>query len=489
MHEVLTAQAPDIIMMVDRTGTLQFINRALPPWTTENVIGMSWLEFIPPFDRERLTAVFDEVLRSGGSTVVEQVGYGANGVETWYSTHFGPVTQGGEITGVILIARDISEQRQSDAQLRVVDRLATVGTLAAGVAHGINNPLSAVVANLAIARRAVEDLTPSPTTTDLDAALREAGDAALRIGDVVADLAVFLRVEDDHVHPVDVRSILESTLRLAANEIRHRARLVKELGEVPPVTGNEGRLGQVFMNLIVNAAQAIPEGHADRNVIHVVTRIAADGKVEVEITDTGIGMSPEVVARLFTPFFTARQSGESAGLGLAISQRIVTALDGEIRVVSAPGAGSTFTVRLPAQAASVATRATPRPTPPAMRRGRVLVIDDEPMITTVVRRVLKSHHDVVVEHAAKAALDRIAAGERFDAILCDLMMPELSGMDVHDELARIAPDQLERTTFMTGGAFTEHARQFVDRLGDRVIAKPFMPADLIAAVAAHVNRS
>jgi PAS domain S-box-containing protein len=489
MHDVLTAHAPDFILMVDRAGTILFINRVVAPLTVADVVGKSWFDFVPKYDHERIGGVLDEVFRTGRSMVVESASVGAGGKEAWYGTHIGPVVRDGEITGAVLIARDISEQRQSDAQLRVVDRLATVGTLAAGVAHGINNPLSAVVANLSIAGRVVDELGDHPAAGELANALRDAGDAAMRIGDVVGDLAVFLRVEDDHSQAVDVNAVLEATLRLAANEIRHRARLVKELADVPPVRGNQGRLGQVFMNLIVNAAQAIPEGRADRNIIHVRSRVAPDGRVEVDVIDTGVGMAPDVVARLFTPFFTARQSGESAGLGLAISQRIVTALGGEITVSSTPRTGSTFTVRLPAMVAPVVERTTPRPTPPAMRRGKVLVIDDEPMITTVVRRVLKSHHDVVIEHAAAAALARISAGERFDAILCDLMMPEVNGMDVHDELARIAPEQLARTTFMTGGAFTERARQFVDRLGDRVIAKPFLPADLIAAVAAHINRS
>jgi PAS domain S-box-containing protein len=489
MHEVLTAHAPDYIWLVDRAGTILFVNKTVAPLSAADMVGRSWFEFIPRFEHERVAAVLEHVFKTGRSAVIEQPGVGDGGSQAWYGTHIGPVLKDGIVTGAVLISRDISEQRQSDTQLRVVDRLATVGTLAAGVAHGINNPLSAVVANLAIAGRAVEEIGDHPAASELATALREAGDAALRIGDVVADLAVFLRVEDDHVQPVDVRAVLESTLRLAANEIRHRARLIKDLDDVPRVSGNEGRLGQVFMNLIVNAVQAIPEGRADRNVIHVVTRVGADGRVEIEITDTGVGMSPAVLSRLFTPFFTARQSGESAGLGLAISQRIVAGLGGEIKVTSAPGAGSTFTVCLPAQPAAAVVRTTPRPTPPAMRRGKVLVIDDEPMITAVVRRVLKNHHEVVIEHAAAAALARISAGERFDAILCDLMMPDINGMDVHDELAKIAPDQLARTTFMTGGAFTERARQFVDRLGDRVIAKPFMPADLIAAVAAHINRS
>jgi PAS domain S-box-containing protein len=486
MHEA-SEHAPDFIVMVDRAGTIQFVNRVVPPFELADVIGKSWLEFAVPFERERIAGVLAEVLRTGKSIVFEQVGIGEGRTPTWYGTHIGPVVRDGAITGAVMVARDITEQRRHDAQLRVADRLATVGTLAAGVAHGINNPLSAVVANLAIASRALDDLRDHPAVSDLTAALREAGEAALRIGDVVADLGVFLRAEDEHVQAVDVRALVESTLRLAGNEIRHRARLVKELDEVPPVSGNEGRLGQVFMNLLVNAVQAIPEGRADRNLIQVRCRLGADRRVEIAISDTGVGMSPDVVARLFTPFFAAWHARDSVGLGLAISQRIVAGLGGEIAVVSTPGEGSTFTVRLPALPMAAVERAAPRPTPPATRRGRVLVIDDEPMITRVVHRVLKSHHDVVIEHAAAAALARIAAGERFDAILCDLMMPEVSGMDVHDELARIAPDQLARTTFMTGGAFTERARQFVERLGGRVLAKPFQPADLVAVVAAHLD--
>ena len=482
----IAEHAPDFIMLLDRAGTIRFINKAVPPWTRADVVGRSWLDFAQPFERERIAAILEDVFATGHPVELEQVGYGVGGTACWYGSHLGPVRKDGEITGAVLIARDITAQREREARLRVADRLATVGTLAAGVAHGVNNPLSAVVANISIAQRALAALGDHPAAAQLGAALRDAGEAALRIGDVIGDLTVFVRAEDEHLRPVDVRAVLESTLRLTWNELRHRARLVRDLAEVPRVAGNEGRLGQVFLNLIVNAIQAIPDGRADRNVIHVATSLTEDGEVAVLVSDTGEGMTGDVLARLFQPFFTTR-SAESAGLGLAISQRIVTALGGRIEVTSAPGAGSTFAVILPAL-----HEERPAPPPPsrverAPRRARILVIDDEEIVTRVCARVLEEHHEVVTVNAAGAAIDRIVAGERFDAILCDLMMPDLTGMDVHDAIAAAAPELLPRIVFMTGGAFTERARAFIDRVPNPILAKPFAIDDLVDLIARQLD--
>jgi signal transduction histidine kinase len=472
-------------MLLDRAGTIRFINKVLAPWTLGDVVGRSWLDFAQPYEHARISAILDEVLADGQPRELEQVGYGEGATPTWYASHLGPVIRDGRVTGAVLVARDMTAQREREARLRVADRLATVGTLAAGVAHGINNPLSAVVANLALVRRMLDGV-PADVRADLDAALRDAGDAALRIGDVVGDLTVFVRAEDPSVGPVDPRAILESTLRLAGNEIRHRARLVRDLDEVPAVQANEGRLGQVFMNLLINAVQAMPEGRADRNVLHVTTRVAADGRVEIAIADTGVGISDEVQARLFTPFFTTRAPGESAGLGLAISQRIIASFGGVIEVESAPGAGSVFRVLLPALDAAPA----PRPVAPRVattrRRARVLVIDDERIVTDVIAKILGEDHDVVTENSATAALDRIANGERYDAILCDVMMPEVSGIDFHAGVAMLAPELLPRIAFMTGGAFTPRARQFLDRVESPVLGKPFTFEELQSVIAAQL---
>jgi CheY-like chemotaxis protein len=199
-------------------------------------------------------------------------------------------------------------------------------------------------------------------------------------------------------------------------------------------------------------------------------------------------MSEEVQRRLFTPFFTTKPVGIGTGLGLSICQRLITAMGGEIRVRSAVGQGSTFTVVLPvAKAIAPAGRAAAPRLGAAVRRGRVLVIDDEPVIATAVQRSLSREHDVVFSTSAQDALGRLRAGEQYDVILCDLMMPEMTGMDLHAELLRSLPEIARRIIFVTGGAFTARAREFLETVPNLRIEKPFNVQQLRALVNERVK--
>jgi CheY-like chemotaxis protein/anti-sigma regulatory factor (Ser/Thr protein kinase) len=266
---------------------------------------------------------------------------------------------------------------------------------------------------------------------------------------------------------------------MASTEIRHRARLVRDYTEPLGVSANEGRLGQVFLNLLVNAAQAIPEGDVERNEIRVVTRSHAEG-VAIEVRDTGSGMSPEHLEKLFEPFFTTKPVGVGTGLGLSICQDIVSGFGGRMEVESEVGRGTLFRVILPAATSAVLPVEPARPTlaPAVSRRGRILVVDDEPMIGMAIRRTLQREHEVVVLTSAREAHARLTGGERFDVILCDVMMPEMSGMDLHQELESHAPELAERFVFLTGGAFTTNARAFLSRVSNHRLEKPFSSQEL-----------
>jgi CheY-like chemotaxis protein len=247
---------------------------------------------------------------------------------------------------------------------------------------------------------------------------------------------------------------------------------------VSPVLGDEGRLGQVFLNLLLNAAQSIPEGAAESNEIRVTTRPDPDGGARIEVSDTGVGIDAQHLARIFDPFFTTKELGVGTGLGLSICHGVVTDLGGRIDVESVPGRGTTFRVILPCAPDAVAiSQAGPATQalagPRAGRRASVLVIDDEPLILKLVTSILGPDCDVTCEARADAALARIRKGERFDAILCDLMMPQVTGMDLHDALLELAPKQAEVMLFLTGGAFTTRAQAFVDRVPHATIDKPF----------------
>ena len=379
------------------------------------------------------------------------------------------------------IVRDITERRRLELQLQLADRMASVGSLAAGVAHELNNPLAYVLANLDFALTELSH--PQPDGAEVRHALAEAREGGVRMRQIVRDLKTFARGHESDRELVDVRRVLQTAVGLAQNEIRLRARLSLELADVPPVRGSEHRLGQAFLNLLVNAAQAISPGAPDRNLVNASTAVAEDGRVVVEVTDTGAGIPAEVLPRIFDPFFTTRPVGSGTGLGLAIVHAIVTDVGGEVRVHSEPGQGTIFTVLLPPAPAATAGPAGHGGAPLPPGAGRVLVVDDEPLVGRAVSRILSPPHQVTVASSAGEALTLLEAGP-FDVVLCDLMMPGMTGMDLHARLASADPGLAARFIFLTGGAFTDLARDFLERVPNPRLEKPFEPAALRAAVLA-----
>jgi PAS domain S-box-containing protein len=396
------------------------------------------------------------------------------------------------------LGRRLEELHRTQEQLVVADRRVSVGRLAAGVAHEVNNPLAYLLANLKFVNADLANLRAALRTTDESVrraaeaqademleAISEAVQGAERVAHIVRGLKAFSRADEDVRRPVAVAAALDAALDMAGHEVRHRARLVREVEEAPAVLADEVRLSQVFVNLVINAAQAIPAGAADRNAITVRVGTDAEGWAYAEVRDTGCGIPPEVRGRIFDPFFTTKPQGEGTGLGLSICQGIVASLGGGIEVWSEPGRGSTFRVRLPPCGPGREQTPTPSPgaEPPPGPPRRILVVDDEPYVAAALGRLLGQGHDVVAVVSAGEALERIRAGQRFDRVLCDLMMPVMSGMEFHDELLRAAPEVAASVTFMSGGAFTEAARDFAERNRHRFLEKPLDLDELRRAIA------
>ena len=383
----------------------------------------------------------------------------------------------GKPCGVIAQIEDDTERKRSETRLALSDRMSSIGTLAGGIAHEINNPLSYILSNLEIAAEELRAADPglSQRTSELLELVDEARNGADRVRVIVGDLKTFSRIDVEQRVPLDLHGVIEKALKLAWNEIRHRAQLVKELGPVPLVLGDEPRLTHVLINLLVNAAQSIREGHADKNEIRVVTFTGDDGRAVVIVRDTGSGIAKEVIGRVFDPFFTTKDVGTGPGLGLSVSHAIVSAHGGEISASSEPGAGTEIRVVLPA--ASPAPASDPQIAIPldreGMARGRVLVIDDDTVIAGAMKRVVARNHDVFVETSGEQAIQRFESGERFDVILCDVIMPKSTGMDVYRSVQQIDPSQAERFVFVTGGAFTPEARAFLETVPNARINKPF----------------
>ena len=391
---------------------------------------------------------------------------------------------GGE-TALLGVAHDLSERRRVQAQLVRADRLSAVGTLAAGVAHEINNPLAYLMLNLQYLMRELPRFDGDETRLEgLLERLAEAEHGARRVSTIVGDLRTLARPEETNREPVSVPRSLSAAIKVAGVELRRKARIVEVYEDLPFVDASPTRLEQVFVNLLVNAGHAIKEGRPDDNEIRVKA-FGRDGRVVIEVSDTGSGIPPEIVGRVFDPFFTTKPRGLGTGLGLPISRGIVKSLGGEITVTSVVGAGTTFRVTLPALAEDdpriapqkeeplPSTVGVPAESSTRRARARVLVVDDEPLVADMLRRTLSEGHDVTVATDARTALDFVLSGAEFDLIFCDLLMPRMSGMDLYTALRAERPGVEERIVFMTGGAFTERAAAFLATVPNRKLSKPF----------------
>ncbi len=387
------------------------------------------------------------------------------------------------------LERMVAQLHGVEQQRVLQERLASIGRLAAGVAHEINTPLAAVIANLTVLAEELSQMGVAPDQQHLDQAqeaLADARQAAERVRIIVRDLKAFTRSDAENVGPVDIRRVVEATVNMVWNEIRHRARLVKDFHPAPSVRANDARLGQIVLNLLLNAAQAIPEGNAGNNEIRIVTGTDG-GKVLLEVRDTGAGIPQEIIGRVFEPFFTTKPMGVGTGLGLSITHGIVTSLGGSIAVESQPGTGTTFRVLLPvAPAEDAPSQTAPSPPRPAVR-PRVLAIDDDEGILTTLTRVLRNDCDLVTVASARDAFGRIQA-ETFDVILCDLMMPQMTGMELHTVLKAAAPAEADKMIFLTGGTFTPQAQTFLDTVPNLRLEKPFDVKHLRAIIRDRARR-
>ncbi|HTJ42282.1 MAG TPA: ATP-binding protein [Kofleriaceae bacterium] len=396
------------------------------------------------------------------------------------SVFYAPVVENGTVTGGVGIIRDVTAEEVLRTRLAQADRLASLGTLAAGVAHEINNPLAYLMSSVEMALRAI---TRDGRATAAADHLRTALDGAERIRRIVGDLRIFSRAEQAARVPLDVHGVLDAAVNLCGSAVRHSARIVKRYGDVPPVWADEVRLGQVFVNLIVNAAHAIPEGTADDHWIAITTAARGDDRVAIEISDNGAGIPADVLPHVFEPFFTTKPVGVGTGLGLSICHSIVTDLGGEISIASEVGRGTTVCV--------VLRRATAAAAPaPAVTRAaashRLLLVDDEPHLLRALAAVLTElHHDVAVATTGAEALAMLDSDDAFDAIVCDVMLAGSTGLELFDEVRRRHPALAARFVFMTGGVLSAEISRALTDTGRPRIIKPFTATQLEELLATH----
>jgi nitrogen-specific signal transduction histidine kinase/CheY-like chemotaxis protein len=389
--------------------------------------------------------------------------------------------------------RDLSER------LSHADKLASLGQMSAGIAHEINNPVAYVLANLTALSDLLDDLetgelseAASQALTGAREIVEDCAHGMERIRRISADLKKFARLEESTHTRVDVNAVVESACQMAEHEVRHRARLMVSLGKIPPVMGDPGKLTQVVLNLLINAAQAIDGGDAQDHRVRVET-LCEEDHVIIRVSDTGRGIPEQHRTRIFEPFFTTKADG-GTGLGLWLVQDLVRRHDGEIVVSSTEGKGATFDVRLKAHdvvSRSVRPEVLNAPQSASMplpKRARVLLIDDDPALRRALKRMLSAHHEVVEGDGGEGGIDALASGQNFDAVLCDLMMPDTDGVAVYDYLAAHRPEMLPKLAFLSGGAFTPRARAFLDQVAHQVVEKPVSREALLRVIAGLIEQ-
>lgn len=389
----------------------------------------------------------------------------------------------GTILGSVVVFRDVTARRALEERVGLAERMASLGTLAAGVAHEINNPLSFVTVNvdlsLDVIAQSLARLEPGAAhlqapLEELRQSLFDARAGAERIRLIVKGLMGVVRGGRGPGIPVDLDHAIVDAIKMTDHVIGHQARVRHLRAPLPLVVGDGHAFSQVVSNLLLNAAQAIDDASTATREIVVSTMTNDDGQAVVEVRDTGPGIAAHVLPRLFDPFFTTKAPGKGTGLGLAICHTIVADAGGTLTASSPPGGGAVFRLTLP-PAQPVVTRAASSVVATAMAppRARVLVVDDDALVASVVQRLLKHEHDVTVLLSSEAALERLASDGAFDIVLCDVLMPGLSGLELAQRVQAFNPTLARRFVFMTGGAIQPATNGPFDTTPNERIEKPF----------------
>jgi PAS domain S-box-containing protein len=489
--------APDGVVILRRQALI-YLNpaalRMLGLTRQEEALGRTIGELLPADDADRAAARLDTMARTGQAFAApaEYRSKSLDGREIIVEITSSSIEyEGGPAT--LAFARDITERKAMHEKMIQADRLAAVGTLAAGIAHEINNPLAYVILGLQYIERELPRLAREPDRLeDVVARLRDVKNGAERVGTIVRDLKTFARADEVKRGAVDAQAVVEAALKIADNEIRHRATLIRSYEPAAAVDGNAARFEQVFLNLLVNAAHAVSDGEPGASEVRVSIREGEDRTVVVEIEDNGAGIPKDVLGRVFDPFFTTKPVGVGTGLGLPICRSIVESFGGRIELESVLGEGTVARVTLPMFSRPDASQHDDEPARKPSNhpgaRGRLLIVDDEPLVAGLLRRMLSEDHDVAVATSGSDAL-RALDEATFDVILCDVMMPGMTGMDLYAALRARDAALAGRMVFMTGGAFVPHVAAFLASVDNPKIDKPFELAALGAALREIARRA
>ncbi|HEX8109573.1 MAG TPA: PAS domain S-box protein [Kofleriaceae bacterium] len=487
----LVESAPDGVVILKR-GVIVYINpkaaQLLGLRGVDEAFGRPIAAFQPPEDAALAGKRIAAMLRDGVEFPPSE--YGVLGVPGRVVEIKSIASEWEGEQAVLAFARDVTERNAIQRRLVESDRLAALGTLSVGVAHEINNPLTYAQLSAYQVARVLDTVgLPDQTMALLRGYLENIDHGIARVASIAQSLRSFARDDADALGPVDIDVVLTHALKMVDNDLRHAARLVREVAPLPPVVGNAARLEQVFVNVLINAIKALPPDPDRPHEIHVTADHVGD-RVTVTIRDTGCGIPAALRGRIFEPFFTTRDVGRGMGLGLSVSKTIVENHGGAIEVDSIEDAGTRVRVHLPAHRASAgaaaqagvaADVAAPAAVVGSPRR-RVLVVDDEALICRTIEQVLSESHDVAVATTGSDAL-ALVASRKFDCILCDVMMPDMNGHELYRQVAAQHPGLERRFVFMSG-ALAPSVAQVLEDLPNPWLAKPFEIEDVLELIAA-----
>ncbi len=442
----------------------------------------AWFNAIVPEDQPNVKQVFFNAIQTKVNVSIEyRIRRPDGSLRSIYDRRFQLKDNEGNLTGVIGIATDVTEQHKMRSQALLNDKLTTIGTLAAGVAHEINNPIAWILSNLNFLKTKGTELQRD----EFNDLVTESIEGAERIHQIVRNLKGFARVDDDQVGEIDIHQVINAAFDMAFPTLKYRARIIKNFdANIPKLQLNSGKLHQIFLNFILNAAQAIPEGNIEKNSINVTTSISGDW-LKIDIIDTGSGIPPDVLPRIFDPFFTTKPVGIGSGLGLAICNDIVHGFGGKITVDTIVNQGTTFSIYLPInkQPARVSDKSDVSKTQLVIAAKNLLIIDDEPIFLKSLERMLLGHHKVTTAVGGQAALDCIGSNpEKFDVIISDLSMPDVNGADVYHYVAQKYPGREKYIVFVTGDAYLPSFKKFIANVNNICLEKPFTLDELQGAI-------
>jgi two-component system, NtrC family, sensor kinase len=480
----LVESASDAIVTLDANGRFTTVNHAaenISGYRREELVGQWFAPMLPDDDLPKALAHFQQAL-AGETGLFDSQFYRKDGEVRTISITYSTPQKDEE---VLCLIRDVTDQKMLQEQLIQSEKMSAIGQLVSGVAHELNNPLAGIsaFAQLLLA----EKRFPPDQRTAAETIYSE----ARRASRIVQNLLTFARQHKAEKGPTQINQVLDDTLELRGYELRVRGIDVRrEYDETLPDTmADAHQLQQVFLNLITNAEQAMEQADGQHHRLTVRTRRGSDG-IRIEIEDSGGGIPPNLIERIFNPFFTTKPTGSGTGLGLSISLGIVREHEGRIWAENVPQSGARFVVELPVTAPR--SSGEHQATSPVHTVGdslRILVVDDEASVRVSLQRYLASRgHDVETTASGQDALSRLKAGS-YDAVIVDMRMPDLSGEQLFEQLRGNDPAHAERVIFTTGDLVNEQMRRFLDGTGRPCVPKPFEFASFDQALPAARRRA